>query len=343
MSEIERVAREYLEKQGWFVRPIEPVGFEFIVPGPTMRWIACLSWDKDGHIIYCFSQCPMRIPADRLAAAAEYTTRVNYMLADGQFDLDWKDGTAAMLTSASLKRVPIDKEALEELLGANFSHTERWMPGLIAVISGYVSPERAVADIQRHLHRQAEGTRAKKKRPSRSRRTKRTPEDDAVAESATKAVTRMQRVQQIADLLRRMHTRAHKEAKESCFASLTSPAHKRAGRRERTIQFCFERKWFAVDLPNSYLTTEEAVKLLRQRRGFYREAERPDAGVTTDVQELVDHDPVGKKYIYGDEREAAEDAAFILFDLWALPAGERLLVTASSFEGCFSWEKDAEL
>ena len=81
---------------------------------------------------------------------------------------------------------------------------------------------------------------------------------------------------------------------------------------------------------------------LKERRGFYREAETPDVGVTTEVNDLVEFDPIGRKYIYGDEEEAAQDAAYVLYDVWGLDPQAELLVTASAFDGP-SWEKDTPL
>ena len=87
---------------------------------------------------------------------------------------------------------------------------------------------------------------------------------------------------------------------------------------------------------------EEAEKILRKRRGFYREAANPETGATKNVNDLVQFDPIGRKYIFGDEREAAEDAAYVFYDVWGLEPDAELLVTASSFEGP-SWEKDVVL
>ncbi len=157
-------------------------------------------------------------------------------------------------------------------------------------------------------------------------------------------VGRGARIAQIAGFLKLMFKRRHEEAKNSCFA-IISPAERVAPTNEihRFIQFCFREKWFALDLPNTGILPSEAERVLRQRRGFYREAEQPDAGVTKNVNDLVQFDPIGKKYIYGDEREAAEDAAYLLFDVYDLPLDAELKVKASAFGGGPSWEKDQPL
>ena len=108
---------------------------------------------------------------------------------------------------------------------------------------------------------------------------------------------------------------------------------------DRMVQFCFEEEWFAIDIPNTNCYPAEAEKLVKERPGFYREAEKPDANVT-DVVNVVEFDPVGKRYAYGQEQEAAEDAAWVFFNLWGLPPATRLLASAASFHTEHQWEQD---
>jgi hypothetical protein len=139
-----------------------------------------------------------------------------------------------------------------------------------------------------------------------------------------------------------MAKRAHRQSKVACFANI-APVGPRDGDIHRFVQFCFRKDWFAVDLPNTSILPAEAVRVVKERRGFYREAERADAGVTKNVNDLVQFDPIGKKFIYGDEREAAEDAAYLLFDVYGLPPDAELTVTASTFGDGPTWEKDKPL
>ena len=110
----------------------------------------------------------------------------------------------------------------------------------------------------------------------------------------------------------------------------------------RFIQFCFRRRWFAMDLPRPTLFTAEAERLIRERDGFFREAERSDAGLSS-IEQIMRFDPVFKKYVYGDEDTAAEDAAYIFFDLWRFPVDSRLYVTAAAFRGKKRWERNVPI
>ena len=104
------------------------------------------------------------------------------------------------------------------------------------------------------------------------------------------------------------------------------------------VQLCFHEDWFAIDIPNTSIAPGEAEQLLAVRQGFYREAEKPDANVS-DVDQIVQFDPVGRRYAYGQEDEAAEDAAWVFFDLWGLDPGQPIYVSASAFKTEHRWER----
>jgi hypothetical protein len=51
------------------------------------------------------------------------------------------------------------------------------------------------------------------------------------------------------------------------------------------------------------------------------------------------HDPFRRVYPYGEERQAAEDAAFLFFRVWGSPVNSRLYVSSASFSGAYEWER----
>lgn len=107
----------------------------------------------------------------------------------------------------------------------------------------------------------------------------------------------------------------------------------------RYIQFSFEWDWFCMDMPQQTLFRPEAEEILRRRRGFFYLEDRPE--FTLYGENVEGLDPFRKIYIYGDERLAAEDMAFIFFQLWKFPVGARFYVTAAAFGGPRScqWEQ----
>ncbi|MCE9582758.1 MAG: hypothetical protein K8T20_09715, partial [Planctomycetes bacterium] len=109
--------------------------------------------------------------------------------------------------------------------------------------------------------------------------------------------------------------------------------------RERSLrfmQFGFCEKWFFMEMTISTLAASEAARLLDERTGFrYAGTGQPWGYRTTLVRR---HDPFGKVYLYGDEGVAAEDAAWVWFNLWKFPLDSALLVRAASFDGRFRFE-----
>ena len=178
------------------------------------------------------------------------------------------------------------------------------------------------------------------------------------------------RIGQFAEYLRLMGLRAHKVAKNSCFIIFDEsppedaespklkesvalkveagggpasggrggveglPKHgKPRRRRSRYLQFAFMRDCFYLELPNNTVFRQEADQILRCRLGFYWAKNRTDLRwVRSNWEDMVKWNPLQKVYLYHDEESAAEDMAFILFQIWHFPVDSPLYVKAASFQ-----------
>src|SRR5262249_49865565 len=109
---------------------------------------------------------------------------------------------------------------------------------------------------------------------------------------------------------------------------------------ERFVQFAFHADDFYLDLPDSTLTHEEANRVVSERAGF--QFVLGDASHRPADHELQ-FDPVQRTYKYSEKRVAAEDTAYVFFDLWGLPLGAWLRVEAQAFEGGRRWERKFSL
>ena len=91
----------------------------------------------------------------------------------------------------------------------------------------------------------------------------------------------------------------------------------------RFVQFSFNPKYFDIDLPNTTLWPAEAAEILERRRGFFyvkdrRQFEHP-------AEDVPDFNPLRRVYVYGEERTAAEDTAFVWFERLEVPRGLAIL------------------
>ena len=84
-----------------------------------------------------------------------------------------------------------------------------------------------------------------------------------------------------------------------------------------------------MDMPIQTLYKAEAEQILRSRKGFFYLKDRPQ--FTLYEEDVEGYDPFRKIYVYGDEDSAAEDMAFIFFQVWKFPVDWRFYVKASSF------------
>jgi hypothetical protein len=105
----------------------------------------------------------------------------------------------------------------------------------------------------------------------------------------------------------------------------------------RFIQFSFNQKYFDLDIPNTTLYRAEAEIILRRRTGFFyvlehRQFEHP-------AENADRFNPLRKVFVYGDDRCAAEDMAYVVFNVWKFPVDWRFYVTAAAFCEKTNWEK----
>jgi hypothetical protein len=192
-------------------------------------------------------------------------------------------------------------------------------------------------------------------------------------------------IRKLADYLRLMGLRTHKIAKSSCFVTFgesppeddgsktlkssvgivagcssscssntedgflgdTTPVDGgQQGPSNRFYQFAFNRDCFYVDIPRNTLFVDEAHRIISERHGFCWARSRLDLRwVSANWDDVLEWNPLQKVYLYRDEESAAEDMAFVLFDVWKFPVDWQWYVRAGTFKdkGCdFDWSKPLE-
>ena len=150
---------------------------------------------------------------------------------------------------------------------------------------------------------------------------------------------RERRTRQFEHYLGLMEHRTLRLVKSDCFLVFSVPAPhdirpRIGGSKTRIVQFAFMEGGFYLDLPDTSVTPEEAKRAVAERPGFGYALDNPQ-------KRLGERrfDPVQRQYGYADKRAAAEDAAYVFFDLWQLPLGTWIKVEASAFEVSRRWER----
>ena len=107
----------------------------------------------------------------------------------------------------------------------------------------------------------------------------------------------------------------------------------------RFLQFAFLQDRFYLELPNNTIFRPEVEQLLRCTMGFFWAKDRPDLWwIRNTWKDMVRWNPLQKVYLYHDEESAAEDMAFIFFQIWRFPVDSPLWIKAASFEGGHRFE-----
>ncbi len=118
----------------------------------------------------------------------------------------------------------------------------------------------------------------------------------------------------------------------SCGGEAESLPSDSQGEEKRYLQFAFGQDCFFMDLPNNTVFPPEVEQILTHSMGFYWAKNRTDLRwVRGNWENTVTWNPLQKVYLYRDEESAAEDMAFILFQVWNFPVDSPLYVKAASF------------
>ena len=151
---------------------------------------------------------------------------------------------------------------------------------------------------------------------------------------------RERRTRQFEHYLGLMEFRARRLVNADCFVifSRRVPArlHGAVSAQERFAQFAFHADDFFLDLPDSTLTHAEANRAVAERPGF-RFFLGDGSQKPADYER--EFDPIKRTYSYALLREAAEDTAYLFFDLWAVPLDAWIKVQAQAFESGRQWER----
>jgi hypothetical protein len=106
------------------------------VAGQSGTWNAYFNVREDEGQLLIHSVLPVEIPEDRRVEAALYLTRANFGLVVGNFEMDLDGNEVRFKTSVDMEGVDVSEALVDHLLLAGIVTTDRYLPGLEAVIAG---------------------------------------------------------------------------------------------------------------------------------------------------------------------------------------------------------------
>ena len=136
---------KYFERDGW---PYEQVEGQTILRlgyrADEIAWTCYAQALLDDQQFAFYSIAPVKVSPARLARVAEYITRANFSLILGNFEMDWETGEVRYKTSIDVEDDRLSYALWRPVVYANVFITERYLPGLIAVVYEDAAPEVAI-------------------------------------------------------------------------------------------------------------------------------------------------------------------------------------------------------
>ncbi len=116
--------------------------------GQNGQWRCYAQALEDRYQFVFYSVLPVKAPAEKRQAIAEFLTRANYGMLIGNFEMDFSDGEIRYKTSIDVEGDELTAPLLKQLLYANVLTMDRYWPGIMEVLYGDTSPADAIAAIE---------------------------------------------------------------------------------------------------------------------------------------------------------------------------------------------------
>ncbi|WP_448265168.1 YbjN domain-containing protein [Nostoc sp. DSM 114159] len=117
--------------------------------GENGKWNCYARTRSEQNQFVFYSICPVNSPENKRLAVAEFITRANSGMMIGNFELDFTDGEISYKTSIDVEGDRLSFALIQRVVYANVTMMDEYLPGIMSVIYGNVSPEEAIAKIER--------------------------------------------------------------------------------------------------------------------------------------------------------------------------------------------------
>ncbi|HEY9782972.1 MAG TPA: YbjN domain-containing protein [Leptolyngbyaceae cyanobacterium] len=132
-----------------FVQLPEQPALQISFQGENGKWNCYARARVEQQQFVFYSICPVNAPEDKRLAAAEFITRANSGMIIGNFELDFTDGEIRYKTSIDVEGDRLSAALIQRLVYANVMMMDEYLPGILSVIYGNLSPAEAIAQVER--------------------------------------------------------------------------------------------------------------------------------------------------------------------------------------------------
>ncbi|MFN6570946.1 YbjN domain-containing protein [Dendronalium sp. ChiSLP03b] len=136
-------------------KPILQMGYQ----GKNGQWLCYARANEAPQQFAFYSICPTIAPEERRLAIAEFIARANNGIVIGNFELNFSSGEILYKTSIDVESDRLTSALIKRLVYANVITIDQYLPGILAVIEGRLSPTEAIAFVESNADLESEGDR----------------------------------------------------------------------------------------------------------------------------------------------------------------------------------------
>ncbi|MHB1404146.1 MAG: YbjN domain-containing protein [Desulfitobacteriaceae bacterium] len=114
------------------------------IRGVNAAFYAFIIVDDEQESLLCNTHIKLRVPAAKHLEVCEFMNRVNYELANGNFEMDMEDGEIRFRTYLDLSGAEPSKEQILNLIWNGVQSFDNYYPGLLKIIHNGFTAEEAI-------------------------------------------------------------------------------------------------------------------------------------------------------------------------------------------------------
>lgn len=140
---------QFLQEDEWYPQQIEDkhvYRMGFSGKNGQTTCFAQIRADLEQFMFYVVA--PVKVPENLRLSVAEFTTRANYGMRIGNFEMDFKDGEIRYKSSLDFEGATLTPALIRNAIYPAVQTMDRYLPGLMSVVYGGNSAADAIAQVE---------------------------------------------------------------------------------------------------------------------------------------------------------------------------------------------------
>lgn len=149
MALIAETMTRFFKDDDWKYEQVEPGILKMGVSGKNGKWVCFAQAREEQEQFVFYSLLPTNVPEPKRQAMSEFLTRANWGLVMGNFEMDLSDGEVRYKTALDVEGDCVSPSLIRNTVLPNVRMMDRYLPGIMGVIYGSMSPEQALQQVEK--------------------------------------------------------------------------------------------------------------------------------------------------------------------------------------------------